>query len=80
MVMAKKTTDTDTKPSASEGKKKALGLALEQIEKQFGTGAIMKLGEAHRVNVETFSSGSLSLDLALGGGFPKGRIILFFGP
>jgi recombination protein RecA len=76
--MAKKTAQDN--PAAGEGKKKALGLALEQIEKQFGSGAIMRLGEAQRVSVETFNSGSLSLDLALGGGYPKGRIIEVYGP
>lgn len=63
-----------------EGKSKALGLALETIEKQFGKGSIMKLGEAHRTNVETVPTGSLSLDIALGGGIPKGRIIEIYGP
>lgn len=62
------------------GKKKALGLALESIEKQFGKGSIMKLGDAHKTNVETVSTGSLSLDIALGGGIPKGRIIEIYGP
>jgi recombination protein RecA len=64
----------------SEGKEKALGLALETIEKQFGKGSIMKLGEAHTTNVETTSSGSLSLDIALGGGIPRGRIVEIYGP
>lgn len=73
---AKKTVDTGEK----EGKAKALGLALETIEKQFGKGSIMKLGEGHRANVETVSTGSLSLDIALGGGIPKGRIIEVYGP
>jgi len=62
------------------GKNKALGLALESIEKQFGKGSIMKLGDAHKTNVETVSTGSLSLDIALGGGIPKGRIIEIYGP
>src|SRR4051794_27129924 len=66
--------------AVSEGKNKALGLALETIEKQFGKGSIMKLGESTHVNVETVSTGSLSLDLALGGGIPKGRIIEVYGP
>jgi RecA/RadA recombinase len=65
---------------ANEGKNKALGLALETIEKQFGKGSIMKLGETTHANVETVSTGSLSLDLALGGGIPKGRIIEIYGP
>ncbi|HSX35129.1 MAG TPA: recombinase RecA [Candidatus Saccharimonadales bacterium] len=65
---------------ASEGKSKALGMALEQIEKQFGKGSIMKLGDAHTVAVETVSTGSLSLDIALGGGIPRGRVIEIYGP
>lgn len=69
-----------TSTNAGEGKNKALGLALETIEKQFGKGSIMKLGEAHKVNVETISTGSLSLDIALGGGIPKGRVIEIYGP
>jgi recombination protein RecA len=74
--------DKSSKKDASEqtGKTKALGLALETIEKQFGTGSIMKLGEAHKVAVETISTGSLSLDLALGGGIPKGRVVEIYGP
>lgn len=62
------------------GRQKALGLAMEQITKQFGDGAIMKLGESHASDVDLFSSGALSVDLALGGGFPKGRIIEIYGP
>jgi recombination protein RecA len=62
------------------GKGKALDLAVDQIEKQFGKGSIMRLGESQRVNVETTSTGSLSLDLALGGGIPKGRVIEIYGP
>ena len=57
-VAAEKKTD--------DGKLKALGLAMDQITKQFGDGSIMKLGEAHKVDVEVIPSGSLSLDLALG--------------
>ncbi|QAY65661.1 recombinase RecA [Paenibacillus protaetiae] len=59
----------------------ALEMALRQIEKQFGKGSIMKLGETAGMQVETVSSGSLALDIALGiGGFPKGRIIEVYGP
>lgn len=64
----------------SEGKSKALGLAMDQIEKQFGKGAIMKLGESTHTKVETYPTGSISLDLALGGGIPRGRIIEIYGP
>ncbi len=70
----------DKKTPADSGKDKALGLALETIEKQFGKGSIMKLGEAHKANVETIPTGSLGLDIALGGGIPKGRIIEIYGP
>lgn len=63
-----------------EGKSKALGLALDTIEKQFGKGSIMKLGEAHAVAVETIPTGALSLDIALGGGIPKGRVVEIYGP
>ncbi len=62
------------------GRSQALNLAISQITKQFGDGSIMKLGEAHKVDVELLSSGALSLDLALGGGYPKGRIIEIYGP
>ena len=69
-----------SEPKQDEGKMKALNLAMEQITKQFGDGSIMKLGDAKKVDVELLSSGSLSLDLALGGGYPKGRIIEIYGP
>jgi recombination protein RecA len=59
---------------------KAIDLAMAQIEKQFGAGSIMKLGEAHKIDVATISTGSLSLDLALGGGLPQGRIVEIYGP
>lgn len=62
------------------GKSEALKLAISQITKQFGDGSIMKLGETPKMDVKLFSSGSLSLDLALGGGYPKGRIIEIYGP
>lgn len=76
----KKTKEETEKQSISEGKTKALGLALETIEKQFGKGSIMKLGEAHATAVETTPTGALSLDLALGGGIPRGRVIEIYGP
>ncbi len=81
-MTAKKTEKPElgAKPTATEGKLKALGLAQEQINKQFGEGAIRRLGDTRTVDVELISSGSLSLDIALGGGYPKGRILEVFGP
>ena len=64
-----------------ENKQKALAAALGQIEKQFGKGSIMRLGEDRSMDVETISTGSLSLDIALGaGGLPMGRIVEIYGP
>ena len=65
---------------ASDGKSEALKLAMAQITKQFGDGSIMRLGETPKMDVELLPSGSLALDLALGGGWPKGRIIEIYGP
>ena len=62
-------------------RKKAIEMAMNQIEKQFGKGSIMKLGESTHLNVEVVSTGALSLDIALGvGGMPRGRIVEVFGP
>lgn len=80
MADSKKTALAEDKTPATEGKNKALGLALDSIEKQFGKGSIMRLGEAHGTKVECIPTGSISLDLALGGGIPKGRIIEIYGP
>ncbi len=81
MAKDKKTTEKKlAEPAEATGKSKALGLALDQIEKQFGKGSIMKLGEGTNADVECIPSGSISLDLALGGGLPKGRIIEIYGP
>ena len=66
---------------AESEKEKALQTALAQIEKQFGKGAVMKLGQNSSLNVEAIPTGSLSLDIALGiGGVPRGRIIEIYGP
>ena len=65
-----------------ENRKKALAAALSQIEKQFGKGSVMRMGDANAMgNIEVISTGSLSLDLALGvGGVPKGRVVEIYGP
>lgn len=66
---------------SDENKKKALDIALSQIEKSYGKGTVMKLGGAQGIDIESVSSGAFSLDLALGiGGYPKGRIIEIYGP
>ena len=66
---------------ASEEKKKALDAAIAKLEKDFGKGTVMKLGEGSHAAVETVPTGCLSLDLALGlGGVPKGRVIEVYGP
>ncbi len=68
-------------PGASERRQEALKAALQQIEKQFGRGSIMKLGSDTRLDVEGTTTGSLSLDIALGGkGIPRGRVVEVFGP
>ena len=65
----------------NQGKQEAVNNAIKNIEKQFGKGSIMKLGEAAAMNVEVISTGCLSLDMALGvGGIPRGRVIEIFGP
>ena len=83
--MAKK---SSTKASVSqvasdnqEARKKALDAAMAQIEKQFGQGAVMRLGDRGVQEIETIPTGALTLDVALGvGGVPRGRIIEIFGP
>ena len=67
---------------AKEDKMKALESALAQIEKQYGKGSIMKLGDnSANMNIETVPTGSISLDIALGlGGVPKGRVVEIYGP
>lgn len=72
---------TEPKPVAPSGRAEALQAAISVIEKQFGAGSIMKMGEVKRTDVDVIPTGSLSLDLALGiGGVPRGRIIEIYGP
>ena len=66
--------------SANPERDKALGLVLNQIERNFGKGSIMRLGDASRMRIETSPTGALTLDLALGGGYPKGRVVEIYGP
>lgn len=78
--MAKKETNEEMQ-LAQEGKLKALQAAMAKIEKDFGKGSIMKLGDQNIENVEVIPTGSITLDIALGvGGYPKGRIIEIYGP
>ena len=69
------------KQTDPEQREKALSAALAQIEKQFGKGSIMKLGQTQSLDIEAVSTGSIGLDMALGiGGLPMGRIVEIFGP
>ena len=79
---AKSPTPQKSSPAkaTSSPKEEAVKLALAQISKQYGEGAVMRMGDKNVVAIEKFSSGSLALDLALGGGVPKGRIIEIYGP
>ena len=71
----------DTSDKTPEEKQKALETAISQIEKNFGKGTIIKMGENPKMNVSSVSTGSISLDMALGiGGLPKGRIVEVYGP
>ena len=70
--MAKKSTQKESAGSIAE--------ALDLIEKKFGQGSIMKMGEAKKMNIGRINTGSISLDIALGGGMPQGRIIEIYGP
>ena len=65
----------------NDNKQKALSAALSQIERQFGKGSIMKLGDSKALNIESISTGSLGIDIALGiGGLPAGRVVEIYGP
>lgn len=72
--------EKEAKAAVDKARFNALETAMTQIEKNFGKGAIMKLGESNKIQVETIPTGSLALDIALGGGIPKGRIVEIFGP
>jgi recombination protein RecA len=78
-MATKNESKNESKKETSE-KQKALSLVLNQIERNFGKGSIMRLGEANRMQIETIPTGALTLDLALGGGLPKGRVIEIYGP
>ena len=82
MPLEARTSQTSNSASntRSSEKDKALNLVLGQIERNFGKGSIMRLGDASRMRVETISTGALTLDLALGGGYPKGRVVEVYGP
>lgn len=76
-----KKSETVVKPLSAEDKQKALKSAIAQIEKSYGAGAVMRLGEAFSYNVDHIPTGSMMLDLALGiGGVPRGRIVEIYGP
>ena len=76
-VKASQSSGGDVRPGERD---RALNLVLGQIERNFGKGSIMRLGDASRMRVETISTGALTLDLALGGGYPKGRVVEVYGP
>ncbi|MBO5798170.1 MAG: DNA recombination/repair protein RecA, partial [Clostridia bacterium] len=79
--MAEKKAAPKAAPSKAESRQKALEVALQQIEKSYGKGAVMRLGENSNLNVESIPTGSLALDAALGiGGLPRGRIVEIYGP
>ena len=81
MATAKKKIEMLPRDSDKDAKKKALSTAIAQLERDFGAGSIMKLGENSHLEVQAVSTGSIALDMALGiGGVPRGRIIEIFGP
>ncbi|MCA9808655.1 MAG: DNA recombination/repair protein RecA, partial [Cyanobacteria bacterium HKST-UBA06] len=81
--MATKTTDpqSDTLPASASERQKVLSFTLDKIQKDYGKGAIMKLGEKAHIRADVIPTGALSLDLALGvGGLPRGRVVEIYGP
>ncbi len=77
----KKKTPALIRPSTKEEREKALNNAIAQIEKQYGAGAVMRLGQTKTLDVQSISTGSMTLDMALGiGGVPRGRIVEIYGP
>jgi hypothetical protein len=80
LPIAKKEVAEKASTPEKEARKEALSGVLTQIERSYGKGTIQKLGESTSMNVETTPSGSLTLDLALGGGYPRGRVIEIYGP
>ena len=79
--MAKSKTNGVVSKALGEDKDKAIDLALDQIERQFGKGSIMRLGESTGMDIEVIPTGAISLDAALGvGGVPRGRVVELFGP
>ena len=80
MAVKEKAKETE-QVNTADGKAKALHMAIEKIEKDFGKGSIMKLGDKPSVSMESIPTGALSLDIALGiGGVPRGRVIEIYGP
>ena len=78
--MARKKVEEEKSTKGLTEKEKVIDLALKQIQKEYGEGSIMKLGENKKMNVKTISTGSLNLDIALGiGGVPRGRIVEIYG-
>lgn len=79
--MSKETTSKETISKEKEAKLKALQLTLDKMDKTYGKGTVMKMGDTAVQDVEVISTGSLGLDLALGvGGLPRGRVIEIYGP
>ena len=80
-TVKKETKEASRQEQVSRDKERALAVALEQIERQYGQGSIMKLGNQHKIDIDSIPTGALSLDIALGiGGVPRGRVVEIYGP